>query len=110
MFKSLGNLLVNPNVGLLFIDLHERPRRLRVNGSATVRRDDPLLAEAVGAQLIVRVKARAIFPNCPRYIPKMQLAEPSVYVPKPGCDPVEPAWKGFDLFKGYVHPRQPTTR
>ena len=26
------------------------------------------------------------------------------------CDPVEPAWKGFDLFKGYVHPRQPTTR
>jgi hypothetical protein len=40
----------------------------------------------------------------------MQLAEPSVYVPQPGCDPVEPAWKGFDLFKGYVHPRQPTAR
>ena len=110
MFKSLGNLLVNPNVGLLFIDLHERPRRLRVNGSATVSRDDPLLGETVGAQLIVRVKARAIFPNCPRYIPKMQLAEPSVYVPQPGADPVEPAWKGFDIFKGYVHPRQPTTK
>ena len=110
MFKSLGNLLVNPNVGLLFIDLHERPRRLRVNGSATVSREDPLLGETVGAQLIVRVKARAIFPNCPRYIPKMQLAEPSVYVPQPGVDPVEPAWKGFDLFKGYVHPRQPTAK
>jgi uncharacterized protein len=110
MFKSLGNLLVNANVGLLFIDLHERPRRLRVNGSAAVRRDDPLLAETVGAQLIVRVQARAIFPNCPRYIPKLQLVEPSVYVPRPGCDPVEPAWKGFDLFKGYVHPRQPTAR
>ena len=27
--------LVNPNVGLLFIDLHEKPRRLRVNGEAT---------------------------------------------------------------------------
>ena len=77
---------------------------------ATVSRDDPLLAETVGAQMIVRVKARAIFPNCPRYIPKMQLAEPSVYVPQPGCDPVEPAWKGFDMFKGYVHPRQPTVR
>ena len=110
MFKSLGNLLVNPNVGLLFIDLHERPRRLRVNGSATVSRDDPLLGETVGAQLIVRVKARAIFPNCPRYIPKMQLAEPSVYVPQPGVEPVEPAWKGFDLFKGYVHPRQETAK
>jgi len=110
MFKSLGNLLVNPNVGLLFIDLHERPRRLRVNGSATVSRDDPLLGETVGAQLIVRVKARAIFPNCPRYIPKMQLAEPSVYVPQPGCDPVEREWKGFDIFMGYVHPRQETAK
>jgi predicted pyridoxine 5'-phosphate oxidase superfamily flavin-nucleotide-binding protein len=108
MFKSLGNLLVNANVGLLFIDLHERPRRLRVNGAATVSREDPLLADTVGAQMIVRVQAHAIFPNCPRYIPKMQLVEPSVYVPQPGCDPVEPAWKGFDLFKGYVHPRQPS--
>jgi len=110
MFKSLGNLLLNVHVGLLFIDLHERPRRLPVNGSATVSREDPLLAETIGAQLIVRVKARAIFPNCPRYIPKLQLVEPSVYVPQPGCEPVEPAWKGFDLFKGYVHPRQETAR
>jgi predicted pyridoxine 5'-phosphate oxidase superfamily flavin-nucleotide-binding protein len=110
MFKSLGNTLVNANVGLLFIDLHERPRRLRVNGSATVSRDDPLLAETIGAHLIVRVAARAIFPNCPRYIPKMTLAEPSAYVPKAGHEPVEPAWKGFDIFKGYVHPRQPTAR
>jgi predicted pyridoxine 5'-phosphate oxidase superfamily flavin-nucleotide-binding protein len=110
MFKSLGNLLVNANVGLLFIDLHERPRRLRVNGTARVLHDDPLLAATVGAQLIVRVTARAIFPNCPRYIPKMQLTEPSVYVPQAGCEPVEPAWKGFDLFKGYVHPRQETAK
>jgi predicted pyridoxine 5'-phosphate oxidase superfamily flavin-nucleotide-binding protein len=110
MFKSLGNMVLNANVGLLFIDLHERPRRLRVNGTATVSRQDPLLADTVGAQMIVRVQARAIFPNCPRYIPKMQLVEPSVYVPQPGCDPVEPAWKGFDLFKGYVHPRQPTAK
>jgi predicted pyridoxine 5'-phosphate oxidase superfamily flavin-nucleotide-binding protein len=110
MFKSLGNLLVNANVGLLFIDLHERPRRLRVNGSATVSRDDPLLAATIGAQLIVRVQARAIFPNCPRYIPKMELTENSPYVPQPGCDPVEPAWKGFELFKDYVHPRQPVAK
>jgi predicted pyridoxine 5'-phosphate oxidase superfamily flavin-nucleotide-binding protein len=110
MFKSLGNLLVNAKVGLLFIDLHDRPRRLRVNGSAVISRDDPLLATTPGAQMIVRVTARAIFPNCPRYIPKMQLVENSVYVPQPGCEPVEPAWKSFDLFKGYVHPRQPVAR
>ena len=34
MFKSLGNLLENPHVGLLFIDMHGKPRRLRVNGEA----------------------------------------------------------------------------
>ena len=38
MFKSLGNLLVNPNVGLLFIAMHDKPKRLRVNGSARERR------------------------------------------------------------------------
>src|SRR5215475_191129 len=43
MFKSLGNLVVNPSVGLLFIAMHGRPARLRVNGTATVRRDDPLM-------------------------------------------------------------------
>ena len=108
MFKSLGNILVNPEVGLLFIDLHQKPRRLRVNGQARLSQEDPLLAHTIGAQLIVRVTARAIFPNCPRYIPKLQLAEPSAYVPRPGRDPVEPAWKGFDAFKDVVHPRQPT--
>jgi uncharacterized protein len=110
MFKSLGNLTVNPNVGLLFIALHDKPKRLRVNGTAFVRRDDPLLGATVGAQLIVRMNARAIFPNCPRYIPAMTLTEPSIYAPRPGCEPVEPAWKGFDAFKDYVHPRQPTAK
>jgi predicted pyridoxine 5'-phosphate oxidase superfamily flavin-nucleotide-binding protein len=110
MFKSLGNVLVNPNVGLLFIALNDKPKRLRVNGTARVSRDDPLLGQTVGAQLIVRVKARAIFPNCPRYIPRLTLAEPSEYVPQSGRDPVEPAWKGFDAFKDAVHPRQPTFR
>ena len=108
MFKSLGNVVVNPNVGLLFISLHGTPKRLRVNGSARVRDDDPLLKETVGAQLIVRLEARAIFPNCPRYIPDMQMTGPSIYTPQPHCDPPEPAWKSFDIFKDAVHPRQPT--
>jgi len=108
MFKSLGNVLVNRNVGILFIAMHGKPQRLRVNGEATLRDDDPLLAETVGAQLIVRVAARAIFPNCPRYIPKMELIEPSIYAPRPGCEAPEPAWKDFADFKGYVHPRRPT--
>jgi predicted pyridoxine 5'-phosphate oxidase superfamily flavin-nucleotide-binding protein len=108
MFKSLGNILVNAEVGMLFIAMHGKPQRLRVNGTATLSREDPLLAQTVGAQLIVRVTARAIFPNCPRYIPTMQLIDASIYAPRPGCDPPEPAWKDFDDFKDCVHPRQPT--
>lgn len=108
MFKSLGNVLVNANVGLLFIAMHGKPKRLRVNGTATVSDSDPLLGATVGAQLIVRVTARAIFPNCPRYIPDMQMTGPSIYTPQPKCETPEPAWKGFDSFKDVVHPRQPT--
>ena len=108
MFKSLGNVLANPAVGLLFIAMHGRPQRLRVSGFATVSRDDPLLARTVGAQLIVRVVARAIFANCPRYIPSMQLVEPSAYTPLPGCEPPEPAWKTFPEFCRDVPPRRPT--
>jgi hypothetical protein len=110
MFKSLGNALMNPHVGMLFIAMHDKPRRLRVNGVATIRDDDPLLGETVGAQLIVRVTARAVFPNCPRYIPSMQLAGPSIYAPRADHEPPEPAWKGFADFKDCMHPRQPTFR
>ena len=110
MFKSLGNMIVNSSVGLLFIAMHDKPRRLRVNGEAKVSDSDPLLSETVGAQLIVRVAARAIFPNCPRYIPTMQLIKPSAYVPRAGCEVQEPAWKGVADFKDCVHPRQPTFR
>ena len=108
MFKSLGNIVVNAEIGLLFIAMHGKPRRLRVNGHASVSEGDPLLSETVGAQLIVRVTARAIFPNCPRYIPTMASVEPSIYVPQAGQDFPEPKWKGFDDFKDCIHPRQPT--
>jgi predicted pyridoxine 5'-phosphate oxidase superfamily flavin-nucleotide-binding protein len=107
MFKTLGNIAVNPHVGFLFIDF-ERPRRLRVNGRATISRDDPLLAHTVGAQLIVRFKADAIFPNCPRYIPKMKFIEPSMYAPRAGVPFPEPEWKSFPEFAPVIHPRQKT--
>ena len=88
--------------------MHGKPQRLRVNGEARVSEKDPLPDQTVGAQLIVRVVARAIFPNCPRYIPTMQLVEPSVYAPRAACETCEPAWKNFKDFKDYVHPRQST--
>jgi uncharacterized protein len=98
MFRSLGNVSVNPAVGLLFIDF-DSPRRLRVNGSARLHFDDPLLAVFTGAQLVVRVRAARIFPNCPRYIHRQASVEPSPYVPRPGTTPPEPKWKLLDAFR-----------
>ena len=108
MFKSLGNVLVNPSVGMLFIDF-EKPNRLRVNGQASVHEDDPLLSDFVGAQVIVRVRAEAIFPNCPRYIHKMQIVEQSVYAPCEGHTPPVPKWKQFPEFRDVLPPGDPAT-
>ena len=98
MFRSLGNVRVNPHVGLLFIDF-ESPGRVRVNGLATVHDDDPLLSEFPGAQLIVRVQVERIFPNCPRYIHRMQLVEHSIYAPTANHTPPEPDWKASPAFR-----------
>ncbi|HEU5297352.1 MAG TPA: pyridoxamine 5'-phosphate oxidase family protein [Burkholderiaceae bacterium] len=97
MFRSLGNVLVNDAVSLLFIDF-ERPNRLRVLGRARIADDDPLLSSYAGAQLIVRVRVERIFPNCPRYIHRMALSEPSPHVPRAGQVPPIPKWKRFEMF------------
>ena len=106
MFRSVGNLLVNPAVGLLFIDF-ESPRRLRVNGSATLAEDDPLREQFPGAQLVVRVRAQSIFPNCPRYIHTPGAGELSPYTPREGYTPPEPKWKSFDMFADVLPKRPP---
>ena len=104
MFKSLGNVLANPKVGLLFIDF-ENPSRMRVQGTASVSADDPLMAEFPGAQLMIRVKAERIFPNCPRYIHRMQFVEASDYAPRAGHEPPVPDWKRMPVFKDHL-PRE----
>ena len=106
MFRSLGNLKANPHVGLLFMAIGEKPARLRVNGTATVSLDDPAIADWPGAQALVRVTPTDIFPNCPRYIPELELKAPSVYTPHADEAPVEPAWKSFEMFADVVPPRR----
>jgi len=101
MFRSLGNILANPAVGLLFIDF-EAQQRLRVNGCASLHVDDPLKDEYPGAQALVRVRAEQIFPNCPRYIHRMQLVEASPYVPAADCAAPVPGWKRNPAFKDYL--------
>jgi len=109
MFRSLGNVLANPAVALLFIDF-ERPNRLRVNGRATIAEGDPLLASFAGAQMVVRVRATRIFPNCPRYIHRMALVEASPYVPRAGYTPPVPKWKRFEAFCDVLPQGDPARR
>jgi predicted pyridoxine 5'-phosphate oxidase superfamily flavin-nucleotide-binding protein len=92
MFLSAGNALVNPNVGLLFIDFEGR-KRLRLNGVASVAADDPLLSDYPEAQLVVRVRTTEVFPNCPRYIHEYRLVQRSRFVPREDCETPVPAWK-----------------
>ena len=106
MFRSLGNLLLNPAVALLFIDF-ERPNRLRVNGRARIVFNDPLCRTFVGAQLVVRVRAERIFPNCPRYIHRMTVVEPSGYVPREGQTAPVPKWKQMDAFRDVLAQSDP---
>lgn len=94
MYLSLGNVLENPHVGLLFIDFTSaRPSRLRLNGIASIDRADELIDAYPGAQLIVRIHATEVFPNCPRYIHRMTLIERSRFVPRADRETPVPDWK-----------------
>ena len=92
MYLSMGNVVKNPNVGMLFVDFEE-PSRMRVNGVASLRPDDDLMREWPEAQFVVRVEAREIFPNCPRYVHQMRPVERSPFVPRAGCETPVPGWK-----------------
>ncbi|HWA00821.1 MAG TPA: pyridoxamine 5'-phosphate oxidase family protein [Caulobacterales bacterium] len=106
MFRSLGNISVNPHVGLLFIAMGESPKRLRVNGRARVEFDDPLTRDFVGAQALVRVTPDDIFPNCPRYIHDLEHERLSKFTPTAEQAPLEPSWKSSEDFRDVIPPRK----
>jgi hypothetical protein len=43
--------------------------------------------------------AERIFPNCPRYLHKMQMVEYSAHAPRPDYTPPIPAWKTYEAFR-----------
>jgi uncharacterized protein len=106
MFRSLGNILENDRVALLFVDF-EQPDRLRVHGTASLDDADPLLATWDGAQAVVRITVLRAFPNCPRYIHRMVLDRLSVFAPAPGHHPPEPEWKAMEEFRDYLPTARP---
>ena len=96
MYRTMGNILKNPNIGLLFVRFDGKSRRIRINGKAEILDDDASLKRHFGAKLVVRIVCE-IYPNCPRYLPNLVNGEPSRHVPRPkhGTPPA-PAWKERD--------------
>ena len=92
MYLSMGNALATGEVGMLFIDFEGR-NRMRVNGTARIDENDELMGSYPYAQFIVRVRARRVYPNCPRYVHHMQLVERSRFVPHERCETPVPGWK-----------------
>ena len=111
MFNSSGNIRTNPKVGMLFMDW-ELQRRMRLNGSATIDFDDPLMASYPEAAFVVRVRAEEVFPNCPRYMHKMELVERSVHVPRANCETPDADWKAHfeDILPAHQQARRAARR
>jgi len=103
-FQSMGNLLKNPNVGMLFVDF-EGQQRLRLQGIATILDDDELLSQYPEAQFMIRVQATEVYTNCPRYVHKYQLVERSVFVPRQGLDTPVPEYKKREDLQEYLPAR-----
>jgi len=95
MFLSMGNLSENPAVGLLFIDF-ESPKRVRLNGEARIEPAESVDSPYAGAQFVVKVAVREVFPNCPRYIHRKDGVERSEFVPRAGARPPVPKWKRME--------------
>lgn len=99
MYRTLGNIQASPSVGLLFVRFDGTSTKLRVNGQAVIDESPEAIEGIVGAKRLVRVTADHIFPNCPRYVPAMGGAEPSVYAPRPDYTPPTPEWKTRDYIR-----------
>jgi hypothetical protein len=83
---------------MLFISF-ERPHRIRVQGTADVSREDPMMSHYKEADLIVRVRLPELWQNCPRYIHRYQKAQPSRYVPRLECETPLAEWKRIDMIQ-----------
>ena len=67
-YQSMGNVLKNDNVGLLFVDFVNQ-KRMRLQGIASTHEDDELMPKYPGAQFIVRIQITEVYSNCARYVP-----------------------------------------
>lgn len=69
-YMSLGNILTNPSVSLLFIDFSDGAR-LRVNGRATIEDSAAMVAAFPQAECVVVVDVERVVPSCTSYVPRL---------------------------------------
>lgn len=98
MFLSMGNVTQHPQVAMLFISF-DRPHRIRVQGTASISRDDPMMTHYKEADFLVRVQLSALWQNCPRYVHRYEKVNPSPYVPREDCETPIAQWKRIDLMQ-----------
>jgi uncharacterized protein len=106
MYRTLGNISRNPNVGLLFVQFDGKSYRIRVNGRAVILDDADALARHHAAKLVIRVQCE-LFSNCPRAVHDLPNDRLSVYVPQPGHEPPAPEWKSRDYLRGILPENDP---
>lgn len=76
LYNSIGNILTNPHIGLLFINF-ERAMRLRVNGRAMVIEDRGAFGDVWSTALrYIAVDIEQAYGNCPQRIPMMAFVKP----------------------------------
>ena len=107
MFRSLGNIADNGRIAMLFVDT-ARPWRLRLHGTATVITDAATIERFHAALAVVEVQVGRVFPNCGRYIHKVD-GKISEFVPRPGYEPPVPGWKKLDMIRDYLPADQQDT-
>jgi hypothetical protein len=106
MYRTLGNISRNPNVGLLFVKFDGKSYRVRINGRAEIPDDAGSLARHHAAKLVIRVQCE-LFSNCPRAVHDLPNDRLSAYVPQPGHEPPAPEWKSRDYLRDILPENDP---
>ena len=79
MYRTLGNISRNPNVGLLFVKFDGKTARVRINGHATILDNEEALARHHAAKLVWYASNASCFPTAPARYTTWRAA---------GCQPI----------------------
>ncbi|WP_026575677.1 pyridoxamine 5'-phosphate oxidase family protein [Bacillus sp. UNC438CL73TsuS30] len=93
VMASLGNIIENPHIGLMFIDFFENSIGLHVNGKAAIIENSQLTSGNIPEEIIndikikegnkpeawVMVKVDEAYIHCSKHIPKLQQMNQKIY-------------------------------